>query len=145
MRLAALLAGLAALLSGPVTLETRIVRAAPAAGDDVAGYVRIVNSGEADRLVEVSCACAARVEVHRVDRSGPTPSMVTVEGLEVPAQGFLEIRPGSPLHLMLMGVKAPMATGTKVELRFRFEHAGTVTASFDVVEDTRAAWEAKAN
>ena len=144
MKLAALLAALAALLSGPVTLDTRIVRAAPAAGDDVAGYVRIANSGEADRLVEVSCACAARVEVHRVDRSGPSPTMVTMPGIDVPARGALEIRPGSPLHLMLIGVKAPIPAGSSVTLRFRFEKAGEIVADFAVVEDTRAAWEARA-
>ena len=142
MKLPALLAALAALLSGPVTLESRIVRAAPAAGDDVAGYVRIANAGEADRLLGVSCACAEKVEVHRVDRSGPAPDMVTMPGIDVPAHGALEIRPGSALHLMLMGVKAPIPAGSSVELTFRFEKAGTIKADFAAVEDTRAAWDA---
>lgn len=142
MRLLALFA-MIGLLSGPVTLEKAIVRAVPGAGDDAAAYVRIVNTGEADRLVAVSCACVERVEIHKVDRSGERPTMVALPALDVPANGMVEIRPGSPLHLMLMGVKAPIPAGSSIELSLRFEKAGTITTRFAAVEDTRAAWEAK--
>lgn len=144
MKSIALLAALAGLLSGPVTLEKAIVRAVPAAGDDAAAYVRIVNPGEADRLVALSCTCAERVEIHKVDRSGERPTMVALPGLEVPAGDAVEIRPGSPLHLMLMGVKTPIPAGSSIALTLHFEKAGKVTATFAAVEDTRAAWDAKA-
>ena len=63
-----------AALAAQVTLDNRIVRAAPA-GEDAAAYVAIANAGAPDRLVEVSCACAERVEIHRVTRDGSNVSM----------------------------------------------------------------------
>jgi copper(I)-binding protein len=127
-----------AALAAQVTLDNRIVRAAPA-GEDAAAYVAIANAGEADRLVGVDCACAARVEIHRVTRNGSDVSMASEPALAVPGGG-VEIRPGSPLHLMLLNLRAPIAAGQSVPLTLRFERAGAVTAHFAAVENTAAAW-----
>lgn len=119
-----------------IRLDARIVRAAPA-GEDAAAYLAIT-SPAADRLVGVACACAERVEIHRFDAS--EPSMTALAALDLPAGGTVEVRPGSALHLMLLGLKAPLAPGASVELVLRFERAGEATARFIAVEDTRAAW-----
>ncbi len=126
-------------LAAQVTLDNRIVRAAPA-GEDAAAYVAIGNAGEADRLVGVSCACAERVEIHRVTRDGGNVSMTAEPALAVPGGG-VEIRPGSPLHLMLMNLRAPIVAGQPVPLTLRFERAGTVTAGFIATENSAAAWQ----
>jgi len=127
-------------LAAQVTLDNRIVRAAPAGGD-AAAYVAIANAGEADRLVGVSCDCAERVEIHRVARTDGNVSMNAELALAVPGGG-VEIRPGSPLHLMLMNLRTPIAAGTTVPLTLRFEQAGTMTASFTATENTATAWQA---
>ena len=124
-------------LAAQVTLDNRIVRAAPA-GRDAAAYVAIGNAGEADRLVGVSCACAGKVEIHRVTRREGNVSMTAEPALPVPGGG-IEIRPGSPLHLMLMNQRAPIAAGETVPLTLRFERAGAVTASFTATGNTAAA------
>ena len=126
-----------------VTLESRIVRAGPA-GEDVAAYVAIANSGGEDRLVGIDCACAERVEIHRMTRSGETVSMETEASLAVPGGGRVEVRPGSDLHLMLIGLRAPLAEGASVPMILRFERAGAMTADFAAVGDSRAAWAAGA-
>jgi copper(I)-binding protein len=123
-----------------VTLEKTVVRAAPA-GEDAAAYVAIANSGAADRLVGAACDCAERVEIHRVVRAGGNVSMDSAAALPVPA-GRTEIRPGSDLHLMLMNLRAPLASGQSVPVVLRFERAGAVSGSFVAVEDTGAAWQA---
>lgn len=128
-------------LAAQVTLDNRIVRAAPAGGD-AAAYVAIANAGEADRLVGVACDCAERVEIHRVTRSEGNVSMTAEPGLAVPGGG-VEIRPGSPLHLMLMNLRAPLAAGQSVPLTLRFERAGAVTAAFTATENTAAAWQGR--
>lgn len=121
-----------------VTLDSHIVRAAPA-GEDAAAYVAIANPGAEDRLVEISCGCAERVEIHRIVRSGDSVSMEAAPSLPVPG-GRMEIRPGGDLHLMLMRLRTPLAEGRSVPLTLRFERAGAVTANFVAVGDTRAAW-----
>ena len=126
-----------------VTLESRIVRAGPA-GEDVAAYVAIANPGAEDRLVEASCACAERVEVHRMvaEPDGDGRAMEVARSLAIP--GRVEIRPRSDLHLMLRGLRAPLAQGQSVPVTLRFERAGAVTGQFLAVEDTGAAWAAAA-
>jgi copper(I)-binding protein len=144
--MALMLALLAALLfvQDPILLESPIVVAGPSTGDDVAGYVRIANPGPADRLIAVECVCAERVEIHQVTRANGKVSMDALPALDLPAGSTVEIRPGSPLHLMLMGLKAPLPTGSKVVLTLHFERADKVTREFAVVADSRAAWVAKA-
>lgn len=127
-------------LAAQVTLDNGIVRAAPA-GEDAAAYVAIGNGGAVDRLVEVTCACAERVEIHRVTRNGGNVTMAREPALVVPAGG-VEVRPGSPLHLMLLNLRAPIAAGHHVPLTLRFERAGAMTAHFAVTENTASAWQA---
>lgn len=128
---------------GSLDLTRRIVRGVDEAGQDVAGYLRVGNRGPAaDRLIRVSCDCADRVELHRIDRSGPTPDMVSDEGWDAPVGEPLDVRPGSNLHLMLIGYDPSRAVDGKVRLTLTFRDAGAVTADFALVEDSRAAWDA---
>ena len=141
MRRLALLAGLAATPAaaqpGSIALETTIVRFASEAGEHVGGYVRIRNSGDKpDQLIGLSCTCAHQIEIHSTARPG---EMNTLAELDIPPGGTVEIRPGSTMHLMLEAA-APIPQGSEVEITFRFEHAGELTARFAVVGDTRAAW-----
>ena len=116
-----------------LTLSRRIV-ADPGEPGDVAAYLSV--AGEPDRLVEVTCACAERVELHRIDRSGERPDMVSDAAWDAP----VDIRPGSPLHLMLIGFDPARATGGQVMLTLTFERAGLVEAAFELTPDSRSAW-----
>lgn len=119
--------------AGGLTLSRRIV-ADPGEPGDVAAYLSI--TGGPDRLVGVSCACADSVELHRIDRSGPRPDMVADAAWDTP----VEVRPGSALHLMLMGFDPAHATDGRVTLTLTFEQAGAVEAAFDLTPDSRSAW-----
>lgn len=119
--------------AGGLVLSRRIV-ADPGEPGDVAAYLSIM--GGTDRLVGVSCACAASVELHRIDRSGPRPDMVADAAWDVP----VEVRPGSDLHLMLMGFDPARATDRRVTLTLIFERAGPVEAEFELTPDSRSAW-----
>lgn len=135
--MSALLATALALSSGPV-LTRPIVVAAPA-GADSAGYVAIATP-TADRLIAVRCSCAETVEIHRIIRAEGKVSMRTEASLEVATSAPLEIKPGSELHLMLMGLKAELRDGAMQEMTLVFEKAGALTLSFRVAKDSRAAW-----
>ena len=123
----------AAVEAGGLTLSRRIV-ADPGEPGDVAAYLSV--TGEADRLVGVTCACAERVELHRIDRSGERPDMVADAAWDAP----VEVRPGSALHLMLIGFDPARATDGQVTLILTFERAGPVEAAFELTPDSRSAW-----
>lgn len=126
---------------GPLDLTRRIVRGVDEP-QDVAGYLRIRNGSlVADQLVRVECACAERVELHRIQREGPTPGMVKDPIWAVPGAGQLDVRPGSDLHFMLIGFDPAKAVDGKVRLKLEFAEAGAVEADFALTDDSRAAWE----
>ena len=127
--------------AGPLDLSRRIVRGVDQPGEAVAGYLLIRNGSPAsDQLTGVSCACASRVELHQIRRSGGNVSMDTEASWEAPGNGVLEVRPGSDLHLMLIDYDPSKAINGKVSMTLTFRDAGQVTTVFDLVEDSRAAW-----
>lgn len=124
-------------LAGPA-----IVRDTAEAGPDVdvAAYVRLANGADTpDRLTSVNCDCAQRVEMH------PTfdPEMKTLQALDIPADGILEIRPGGPTHLMLMGVTAPIAVGETIRMRLTFDRAAPINVDFVAVANSKEGWNAQ--
>ncbi|HEV7229140.1 copper chaperone PCu(A)C [Brevundimonas sp.] len=133
----------AAASAGPLDLTRRVLRHVDEPGQDVAAYVLIRNGDPvADELISVSCACAERVELHRIDRSGPRPDMVSDPAWSVPGRGELAVRPGSPLHFMLIGYDPAKARDGRVPLTLTFRTAGTVTADFALTDDSAAGWAA---
>jgi copper(I)-binding protein len=141
---ALLLAGCAsptAPVSSVTTPGPAIVRNTPDAGPDVqvAAYIRLANSApRADRLVRLTCVCADSVEIHETANR----AMHTLPHLDIPAGGELEIVPGGPTHLMLMGLGAPIQPGERVSMTLEFDHAPPLTAEFIAVENSREGWTA---
>lgn len=95
---------------------------------NAAAYMDIMNGGsDVDRLLGVSCSCAAKVELHEMSMAGGVMRMrAAPNGLEVPPVGELRLAPHGE-HLMLMGLKRPLRAGEPVPLTLQFEHAGKVT------------------
>ena len=97
------------------------------------GRVTIENTGAADRLMSASCACAAKVELHRMWMDGTIMRMRKIDdGLVVPAHGKLVL--GGDEHLMLIGVKPLLKLGATVRLTLKFQHAGTLSVDAPVQE-----------
>ena len=46
-------------------------------------------------------------------------------GIEIPAHGSVTLAPGG-LHLMFIGLKAPLVAGEKLPVTLTFEKAGTI-------------------
>ena len=96
-------------------------------------YMVITNHGVTDdRLVGVNADMATRVELHSTIMDGDVMRMRPVtDGVEIPSGEKLEILPGG-LHIMFMGLKAPLKEGGEFPLSLRFEHAGVVDVSVHV-------------
>lgn len=96
------------------------------------GYLAIRNTGSvADRLLGGTAAGAASVELHEMRMDGDVMRMREIKALELPAGKLVTLAPGG-LHLMLMGLKAPLKVGDKLPVKLRFEKAGEVEVVFHV-------------
>jgi copper(I)-binding protein len=66
---------------------------------------------------------ASKVQVHRTEILDGIARMREVAVLHVDAGQTLEFAPNG-MHLMLMGLKAPLVEGQKFDLELQFEVAG---------------------
>lgn len=82
-------------------------------------------NAEADRLIAVSSPAAERARLHTHIRDGDVMRMRPVEGIDIPADGKATLEPGG-LHIMLIGLKAPLLEATVIPLTLTFEKAGEV-------------------
>jgi len=91
-------------------------------------FMVIQNNGSAtDTLLSVQSDAASMVQIHlsEVDASGVS-SMHEVDGIEIPAGGSVELKPGG-YHVMLMGLKRELKEGDTVTFILTFKIAGTIT------------------
>lgn len=105
-----------------------------AQGQEVGGaFMAITNTGTAaDRLTGGSSPVADEVQVHTVDMTDGVMRMRQLEdGLEVPAEGGVTLKPGS-FHIMLIGLKHPLKRGETVPLTLTFTKAGPVDVELSV-------------
>lgn len=112
---------------GAIEIDHPYAPPTPAAASTAAVYFRTLkNRGDQpDRLVGASTPVAQSVEFHTssVDAQN-VMRMRQIEAIELPPRSELRVRHGGELHLMLIGLKAPLKEGERFALRLRFEKAG---------------------
>ena len=136
-RLIALAGALTALASGcspkPAVPQVRAayVRLPAVPGNPAAAYFRIEGGLSDDRLLAVSGLQAARAELHASMQHGAGMTMAPLTGVDVPAGGTVLFAPGGR-HVMLFGLPATVAPGTRLPIMLRFRSGarvdGTATA-----------------
>jgi copper(I)-binding protein len=118
---------------GTLTIEHPWARASAGMAKTGAAFVTIGNQGaEADRLLSVSTPVAATAELHThmMDGDG-VMKMRQVEAVELAPGTESRLAPGG-LHIMLMGLAAPLVEDATFPLTLRFEHAGELTVEVEV-------------
>jgi len=119
--------------AGALTIVHPAIPAVAEGAKAAAGYFTIVNAGkEADRLtaVEVEFASMAMLHTSETDANGVV-RMLHVDGVDVAAGATVTFAPGG-LHVMFMGLNAPIAEGVLLPGTLVFEHAGKVPVEFMV-------------
>ena len=113
-----------------ISLEDGWVRSMPlmtegeGAGTNSAAYLVIRNGGEStDRLTGAVTPVAEAVEVHESRVVNDVMTMREVGVLEIPPGDSVVLKPGG-LHLMLLGLRAPLLEGEELDLTLNFEVAG---------------------
>ena len=97
------------------------------------GFMSIANNGaRADRLLGGSTPVAKAVQIHSLSMNRGVMKMRPVSnGLAVPAKGTIMLKPGG-YHIMLIGLKQPLARGQRVPVTLRFQRAGDVRVELAV-------------
>ncbi len=74
-----------------------------------------ITSAQGGTLVSAASPAADVVEIHEMKMVGDVMKMGAIKGLELPAGKAVELKPGG-YHVMLMGLKKPLAAGDTVPL-----------------------------
>lgn len=99
-------------------------------------YMTLKNDEDAAlQLVGVVCSFATHCDLHTHVHKDGRMAMQRVPSLELPAHSQTALRPGG-LHMMLVGLKAPLRKGQQVELTLRYADGQSSMLSA-VVRDLR--------
>jgi hypothetical protein len=113
---------------GPLTVTEPWARATAPAQRVGAAYLTIANRGAAgDRLVAAASPVAETVELHThaIDAQG-IARMRAIEAIAIEPGAEIALAPGG-LHVMLIGLRHPLAAGATFPLTLTFAEAGQVT------------------
>ncbi len=103
----------------------------PPTADVAAVYLWITNDGsKADRLLAVSSPMAAKAELHSSTMTQGVMRMRPVAVVDIPP-GVTKIEPGA-LHIMLQGLKQPLAAGSVLPLTLEFRDAGMLSVQVPI-------------
>ncbi|MBF0355115.1 MAG: copper chaperone PCu(A)C [Alphaproteobacteria bacterium] len=100
---------------------------APAGG----AFLTIVNGGASDKLLSASADVSNVVELHTHITEGNVVRMRKVENIDLAGGSETKLAPGG-LHVMLIGLKAPLKEGATFPLTLTFERSGSITVEVNV-------------
>lgn len=124
--------------AGALTVSNPYGPDTPPNARTAAAYLQIRNDGDApDRLIGVESARADTVELHATQKDGEVLRMRSIDAVDIPAHGAVTFAP-SGLHVMMVGLKAPLKAGETVRLTLVFEKAGRLEIDMDVLRPARA-------
>jgi periplasmic copper chaperone A len=119
---------------GKLVLEGAWARPTPDGTSISAGYLKITNRGDKpDTLLGASTLAANSAELHEsaVDAEGVMTMRPVENGLEIKPGQTVELKPAG-VHIMILGVKAPLKEGQTVPVTLDFKSAGKIEVPFAV-------------
>ncbi len=122
-----------------LAVEQPWARATPGRAPTGAAYLTLVNRGkEDDRLLGAASPVAVKAELHghqaaagASGHAGHVMEMRPVAQVEVKAGQTVVFKPDT-LHVMLVGLKAPLKEGERFPLTLRFARAGEIRVEVPV-------------
>lgn len=122
---------------GKLRIEDPYARATVPAQKAGGAFVKIKNTGAADKLIAVSSPVAKEMQLHTMSMEGNVMKMREVKAIDIPANGTVELQPGG-FHLMLIDLKSQLKAGDQIPVKLKFEKAGELEVKFQV-KDMRPA------
>lgn len=118
--------------AGAISIGHPYARATATGQPTGGGFLSLDNTGTTpDRLLSATAEVSGSVELHSMKMEGDVMRMRQVDAIELPAGKKVELKPGG-LHIMFIGLKAPLKQGDQFPLKLRFEKAGEVTVTVNV-------------
>ncbi len=104
-----------------------------AAGGNGAGFFTITNASQkSDTLVSVTSTAANKVEMHQTSMANGVMSMQQIQnGIPLPPGSSVTFAPGGK-HLMVMGLKVALRSGSKLPLTFKLKSGQQLTLQAQV-------------
>ncbi len=107
-------------------------RATPGLGKNGAAYMTIsIHGTDPDKLTKISTPVAKKAELHTHLMENNIMVMRRIDALEISPGSPSVMRPGG-LHVMLMGLHAPLKKGGKFPLTLTFEKTGQLKSEATV-------------
>ena len=113
-----------------VTITEPFARASAGNVRNGAAFMTL-SSGGGDVLLRAASDVARRTELHTVKMEDGVMRMRPVPDIALPRMEKVMLKPGG-LHVMFMGLKAPLKQGENIDITLTFEKAGDVTVSVPV-------------
>jgi periplasmic copper chaperone A len=127
---------IASVVSGAELSVTAVWSRATVAGQEAGAIFARIDGGDTDdRLMAAESSAANTVEIHE-HAAGPDGVMQmrqVVGGVPIPAGTRIDLKPRS-YHIMLIGLRSPLAKGGTVPVILQFEHHGRVTIEAVVLD-----------
>lgn len=119
--------------AGSLKISSAWARATPKGASIGGAYLTVTNTGsEPDRLIGGSTDVAKSFELHQMSMQNGVMKMRPVEGgLEIKPGQTVKLDPGG-YHVMLVGLKEPLAQGSHFKATLEFAKAGKVDIDFTV-------------
>jgi copper(I)-binding protein len=105
---------------------------ASGADKTAAVYMTISSAKDQDKLIGIDAPIADSAELRDTVTENGASKTVFVETLDIPGGATVNLRPGGR-HLVLNGLKAPLAEGEAFLITFRFDKAGFQTLPVKVL------------
>jgi copper(I)-binding protein len=111
---------------GDLEIHHPWARASIGAAKAGAAYMSVVNQGTSpDHLIGAASPVAEKVQIHTNLIEDGVAKMRPLEAVEVNPGEPTVLQPGG-IHIMLMGLEAPLVEGQTFPLTLNFEKAGTI-------------------
>gem|GEM_PF-2826531 len=114
----------------PVTLSNTWVRLLPT--PTTGAFAEFKNtSNQPLYIIGAQSEIAKKVEIHNHIHEGGVMKMREVKEIEIPANGLLQMKPGS-YHIMLINTVRQLKEGEKVSIKVLLKDGSSLTSDFEV-------------
>lgn len=118
-----------------LSIQDAWIREAPPGAQALAGYMKIINSGETPAdLISVSSPEFSSIELHRSVFNNGVANMDRQKHITIPAHGQVELKPGD-YHMMMFNPADALKSGDQTQVTLGFANGESLSVTLDVKKE----------